>query len=372
MRFLAIALIFSIISCGQSSDAVDCGDGSAHDSGELGAICAYIVIIGGFECPAGLPHRMNFGEGAVCSERAGQPEDLPAELCEQFMVEGCTAGLPDGGRPIIDGEVPGECSDDEDCASGFCYGEADSTGGFLPKRCMNECIGVFDRSVYCTNDAQCCTGTCCLGCGEREGLCLGTESCMALDERFGVERASLADDLRECTQASDCVLSEPSLSCSNPMVQLSGCPVAVRSDQATEYQNRVAALSTSICVPGTLDCIAGPSCAPMEAACVMDQCTAVAIDPCRGATTEQACRDLGGSCTPHVGQNITGDMAGTACWDPSLMGERRFIECLNVPNPPPPVSIEAIDPASGDCYEFGLAILPTGWERCEGNMPMCS
>jgi hypothetical protein len=51
---------------------------------------------------------------------------------------------------------------------------ADATGAFLSPTCQAACIGLDDRSVYCQNDGHCCAGTCCLGCGELEGLCRTT------------------------------------------------------------------------------------------------------------------------------------------------------------------------------------------------------
>lgn len=76
---------------------------------------------------------------------------------------------PDSGGLL---ERGARCNDDAECSSGLCYGEADATSGFLDPTCQAQCINLGDRRVYCTGDSQCCEGTCCLGCGEREGVCL--------------------------------------------------------------------------------------------------------------------------------------------------------------------------------------------------------
>jgi hypothetical protein len=93
--------------------------------------------------------------------------------------------LPDGG--LGDGEVPdaeppgdgggllatGEpCADDRQCESGLCYGNVLSSGAFDSPTCQAMCLDPSDYGHYCLNDRHCCGRTCCIGCGEREGLCL--------------------------------------------------------------------------------------------------------------------------------------------------------------------------------------------------------
>src|SRR5690606_1769962 len=75
---------------------------------DTGRYCAYGVIVGGFSCPAQLPHRFDVevpsGVGGVCSDRSsGGP--LPLPVCADLGApEGCE-GVP---RPTTeaDGGVP--------------------------------------------------------------------------------------------------------------------------------------------------------------------------------------------------------------------------------------------------------------------------
>lgn len=108
--------------------------------------------------------------------------------------EGPGPGDPDG--TIADGEVstpdgvgdvrdtrdtseevdilyPGNlCQEDDQCATGLCYGVATSQGFFEPAKCQTRCLDLFDYTRYCNSQADCCKGRCCIGCGGREGLCI--------------------------------------------------------------------------------------------------------------------------------------------------------------------------------------------------------
>lgn len=64
------------------------------------------------------------------------------------------------------------CGDDTQCSTGLCYGIATPQGAFESPKCQTLCLGLEDFARYCDSDDDCCAGTCCLGCGGREGLCV--------------------------------------------------------------------------------------------------------------------------------------------------------------------------------------------------------
>lgn len=73
----------------------------------------------------------------------------------------------------VDILYPGNlCDEDEQCATGLCYGNATSQGFFEPAKCQSRCLDLFDYTRYCDSDSDCCKGRCCLGCGGQEGLCI--------------------------------------------------------------------------------------------------------------------------------------------------------------------------------------------------------
>ncbi len=64
------------------------------------------------------------------------------------------------------------CRGDNQCSTGLCYGIATPQGAFESPRCQTLCLGLEDFARYCNSDDDCCAGTCCIGCGAREGLCV--------------------------------------------------------------------------------------------------------------------------------------------------------------------------------------------------------
>ncbi len=75
-------------------------------------------------------------------------------------------------EPIYPGNP---CETDEECSTGLCYGAATKQGAFEPAECQTACLQPLDWDSYCNSDADCCgSNSCCLGCGEQEGLCLIT------------------------------------------------------------------------------------------------------------------------------------------------------------------------------------------------------
>lgn len=75
-------------------------------------------------------------------------------------------------EPIYPGNP---CETDEECSTGLCYGAATKQGAFEPAECQLACLQPLDWDSYCNSDTDCCgNNSCCLGCGEQEGLCLIT------------------------------------------------------------------------------------------------------------------------------------------------------------------------------------------------------
>ena len=64
------------------------------------------------------------------------------------------------------------CGANDRCRSTRCYSDVGPDGSFTRKTCREGCIALWDYSVACYDDSHCCTGRCCVGCGEREGVCI--------------------------------------------------------------------------------------------------------------------------------------------------------------------------------------------------------
>ncbi len=64
------------------------------------------------------------------------------------------------------------CGGDNQCSTGLCYGIATPQGAFETPKCQTLCLGLEDFARYCDSDDDCCAGSCCIGCGPREGLCV--------------------------------------------------------------------------------------------------------------------------------------------------------------------------------------------------------
>lgn len=168
---------FDLSLCGDSSfppptDAGSCDDVPCAVPSE----CAYTCdeepfYVGCCECPAGTIDQRtwcDFDAGLPDAGDAGLDADLDAgDAGDGGPLDGAT----DGGGLL---GVGAACFDDRQCASGLCYGEADATGAFSPPTCQAMCLPNDDRGFWCRNDRHCCEGTCCLGCGELEGLCRST------------------------------------------------------------------------------------------------------------------------------------------------------------------------------------------------------
>jgi hypothetical protein len=80
----------------------------------------------------------------------------------------CALVFPEPGA-ALSGEA---CQANTDCRSNVCVRTAAPVGAFGEPEC-SECMAENVRDFACDEDADCCEGTfCCLGCGEREGMCL--------------------------------------------------------------------------------------------------------------------------------------------------------------------------------------------------------
>lgn len=98
--------------------------------------------------------------GPIDSDTADTTSDTEGETSDADTAE-------------VDILYPGNlCDEDEQCATGLCYGNATSQGFFEPAKCQSRCLDLFDYTRYCDSDRDCCKGRCCLGCGGQEGLCI--------------------------------------------------------------------------------------------------------------------------------------------------------------------------------------------------------
>lgn len=86
-------------ACTQAHSSSPCGDG-AHTGTSAGAFCAYIVVEGGFQCPALAPAQIDIGALTVCAPSPMSPFDVPPQVCDVTGSD-CRAllreqlGLPD-------------------------------------------------------------------------------------------------------------------------------------------------------------------------------------------------------------------------------------------------------------------------------------
>lgn len=115
----------------------------------------------------------------ACDDGGTSGDDTGADTVEQdtnpyLPTDTSTPG--DAGDVEDDAEEPTypgfPCEEDGECSTGLCYGSATRQGFFEPPKCQVRCIGVADFAKYCNTDADCCTGSCCIGCGADEGLCV--------------------------------------------------------------------------------------------------------------------------------------------------------------------------------------------------------
>jgi cysteine-rich repeat protein len=90
-RWTLVGIFFLLLGCDPAPSS-PCGASGEYTEDGIGRYCAYAVIEGGFQCPAALPVRFEFGdEGAleaiICTDREIPPEDLPSATCAQAGFE---------------------------------------------------------------------------------------------------------------------------------------------------------------------------------------------------------------------------------------------------------------------------------------------
>lgn len=97
-------------------------------------------------------------DSAVTTAQCARNGDEAQGFCSLVFPEPSTA---------LSGEA---CQANAECASNVCVRTAAASGAFGDFEC-SQCMDEATRDFACDEDADCCEGTCCLGCGEREGLC---------------------------------------------------------------------------------------------------------------------------------------------------------------------------------------------------------
>ncbi len=114
MKLVSVIRLSFFFVCGGalacSTEATSpCGEGGAYDEGPTLAYCSYIVIVGGFECPAAFEHRIDLEGGTICTSEPIEVDDVPLEVCGHFS-SGCTPTSedPDSGVPDADAPDGGE------------------------------------------------------------------------------------------------------------------------------------------------------------------------------------------------------------------------------------------------------------------------
>lgn len=129
---------------------------------------ARVVLLGTLASPFGL---------AACGDDEVTPGDTsdtvsPIEDVDTIEDTEDTANTVDTSEDI-EIRYPGNlCDEDQQCATGLCYGNATSQGFFEPTKCQTKCLDLFNYNRYCDSNSDCCKGKCCLGCGGQEGLCI--------------------------------------------------------------------------------------------------------------------------------------------------------------------------------------------------------
>lgn len=100
---LVLVLVFGLAGC-SSTDSGPCGEGGVYDDGQAAAYCSYIVIVGGFECPASFENLLELEGGSICASEPVELDDVPVEVCRRFS-SGCTPKAEDVDGAIVDSAV---------------------------------------------------------------------------------------------------------------------------------------------------------------------------------------------------------------------------------------------------------------------------
>lgn len=108
-------VLFALTGCSQDSQPIGdatCGRGEAVESdGQTVCVYSQEIIETGFDCPAEMPHRQQYGDYVVCSGDEQLPEGFPREMSEQFPgdglpSDGCVRDTQCNGATMC---VAGEC-----------------------------------------------------------------------------------------------------------------------------------------------------------------------------------------------------------------------------------------------------------------------
>ncbi len=134
----------------------------------VGGWVAMVVALGTLASPIGLTA---CGDDEVAPSDASDTRDTAQPLEDADVIDD-TEDTADAGEDI-EIRYPGNlCDEDQQCATGLCYGNATSQGFFEPAKCQIKCLDLFNYNRYCDSNSDCCKGKCCLGCGGQEGLCI--------------------------------------------------------------------------------------------------------------------------------------------------------------------------------------------------------
>jgi hypothetical protein len=140
--------------CAQAQTPSDGGASSYEDHVARGSACDFTG-----RCPTVYSD----GYGGLCGESGF--ECVGGQIRAYDDTFSCS--FPPSA--MADGEP---CGDNTHCASGYCYGTVNADGSFSRAECRSPCLPDADLGSYCDDASDCCSGSCCLGCGEREGTCL--------------------------------------------------------------------------------------------------------------------------------------------------------------------------------------------------------
>lgn len=117
-----LAFLFLAGGC-SSSDPSPCGDGGREFRSDVGAVCAYAVVEGGFTCPTDLPEMFELPSGGrLCAPSGAGPGDLPPEACRYLGHDDCSeadpfdpGGMADGGMSLPDAGLPSDAGGPQEC-----------------------------------------------------------------------------------------------------------------------------------------------------------------------------------------------------------------------------------------------------------------
>lgn len=169
MRFRSLTssvLAFALAGCPSSVDECP-GDGRYVEAGG-GRYCAYAGVSGGFGCPAGMPHRIDFEsrdssvpDGALCSDRpVSSREQIPEAAC--LHIPACVRTEADAAFETVDAasmvdaalgsglDAGPELAPDAPCPDGF-------------GSCEGLCVDVLNSHRFCGADRGCTTFDRCEG-----------------------------------------------------------------------------------------------------------------------------------------------------------------------------------------------------------------